>query len=85
MPSKRSEAEAWLMAGEPVTGVLVWDREPSSPSAGARAWAVELVARNLQTPQMSRVRTVESLLARLEQAESPAAARPRAKAKRKHG
>lgn len=91
MSSKRSEAEAWLLAGEPVSGVLAWDRSRESrtetvpTSASARAWAVELVAKNLQSPQLSRVRAVESLLSRLELAESATASRPHVKAKRKHG
>jgi hypothetical protein len=88
MPLKKSDAEAWLLAGSPVSGALAWHEAPRSEgeattSQGARAWAMALVAKDLPTPRLSRVRTVETLLAELEQAESQT--QPRIGPRRKHG
>jgi hypothetical protein len=85
VPSKsRSEAEAWLLAGEPVSGVLAWHRNWSDtarrPSSTARAAAVALVSR-VPVVQVARVRAVEQLLTKLEAADAPAVGKP----KRKHG
>ncbi len=83
MPSKtRSEAEAWLRAGEPVSGALAWDRagrEQAKASRGVQAAAVALVS-PLPVASLKRVRAVEALLLRLEQVEGDSSP-----SRRKHG
>ena len=70
MPKTRSEAEAWLLADEPVCGVLAWDREPVmrlKASPHVRATALALVSGAHATSR--RRARVEALLLKLEKLE----------------